>query len=529
VRKLLFISITFLTIAFMTACSGSDDDDTSSLDNFNEEGDKIVDEKITLSMMGPSTPHQTIPWEEMKMFTVMEDKTNIAFEFSNPSSEGLEESVNLAFGSNDLTDIMFGVNLTREQEAKYGAEGQLIPLEDLIEDYAPNLKKILEDDSEVIRTITAADGHIYSLPFIDSEQGFLSYQKLWINQEWLDELNLDMPETVEDFQEVLKAFKNQDPNGNGEADKFPLSADKDSYPSLHQVMLNAFGFTGLWDVATEEVRYAPVENDYKEYLAFMRGLYEEGLYDDEAFIQDAQQLNAKGDNGQLGVFYDAGPFLTVGMERNEEYVALPPLTSSVNNEQMALRTPLVNTGVFAITQENKHPEATMRWIDYFYSDEGAIFMHYGIEGEDFKYIDDQQGIERLTPEGMERDEFISKLNPIGVTLPRTHDAVQKLMLHKQDETDPQDYYIMQETQKTTMPHAKPGFPNVHYKEDEIKTINSIGTDIDDYVERMEAEFITGKSSIEDDWDEYIETLEKMDVESYIDIHSDAYERWKSVD
>src|SRR5690625_6748171 len=105
---------------------------------------------------------------------------------------------------------------------------------------------------------------------------------------------------------------------------------------------------------------------------------------------------------------------------------------------MALRTPLVNTGVFAITQENKHPEATMRWIDYFYSDEGAIFMHYGIEGEDFKYIDDQQGIERLTPEGMERDEFISKLNPIGVTLPRTHDAVQKLMLHKQDETDPQE-------------------------------------------------------------------------------------------
>lgn len=526
-KKFYLALILFVSMLLVVACSDTEEVDTTEI--FNPEGDKIVDEKITLSMMGPSTPHQTIPWDEMKIFNVLEEKTNIAFEFRTPSSEGLDETVNLAFGSNDLTDVLWGVGLTREQEAKFGAEGQLIPLEDLIADYAPNLSKLFEENPEVVRSITAADGHIYSLPFVDSEAGFLSYQKLWINQVWLNNLNLDMPETIEDLKEVLTAFKNEDPNGNGEADEFPMSSSQNFYPLLHQVMLNAFGFTGTWDVSTGELRFAPVEENYKEYLSFMNELYEEGLYDQETFIQEHQQYSAKGDNEQIGVFYDGGPFLTVGVDKNEDYVALPPLTSNVNSEKIATRNPLVHTGVFAITQENNHPEATIRWVDYFYSDEGSIFLNYGVEGEDFEYIDDKQGVERLIPEGMTRDEFISKLNPIGVAQPRTHEASQALELHRQDENEPENYHIMQETMEKTMPYAVPSYPNVHFTEEEVSIINSIGTDIGDYIERMEADFIIGSSSVDSDWDEYINTLEQMRVDEYIKVHTDAYERWKSVE
>lgn len=527
-KRLLQALMVSLVGIVIGACSDNDDE-VSSMEIFNPEGDKIVDEKITLTMMGPSTPMQTIPWEEMKIFKVLEEKTNIAFEFNNPSSEGLEEAVNLAFASDDLTDVLWGAGLSREQEAEYGAEGQLIPLEDLIAEYAPNLSKLFEENVEVVRSITAADGHIYSLPFVDSELGFLSYQKLWINKVWLDNLNLNMPETVDELYDVLKAFRDRDPNGNGEADEIPMSSDKDTYPSLHQVLLNAFGFTGLWDVSTGNVRYAPVEEDYKEFLSFMKKLYEEGLYDNEVFIQDKQQVNAKGDHGQIGVFYDGGPFLTVGIEQNEDYVALPPLKSEIHNEKMAIRTPLVQTGAFAITHKNKHPEATIRWVDYFYGDEGEIFLNYGVENEDFEYIDDGKGIKRLVPDGMERDEFISKLNPIGVAHPRKHNVSQELELHRQDEFEPENYHIMQNTQNVIMPYAIPGYPHVHYTEEEIKIINTIGTDISDYVERMEAEFITGVASIEEDWDEYIETLGQMGVDDYIQTRYDAYERWKGVE
>lgn len=514
----------------MSGCSDSGQEETSSdlnKDIFNEEGYPIVDEKIELIMMGPSTPHQTVPWDELKVFQVLKEKTNIGFHFNNPSAESMEEKLNLAFASDDLPDVLLGMGLTIEQEADYGAEGQLIPLEKLIEEHGPNLQKMLEEKPEVRKSITAADGHIYSLPFVDSELGFLSYQKLWINQTWLDKLGLEMPETIDDLYSVLKAFKEEDPNGNGKADEIPMASSKDV--NVHNVIQAAFGFTGHLDVTTGDVRFAPMEEEYRDYLTFMNKLFEEGLYDSESFTQDKQHVNAKGANEQLGVFYDGGPFLTVGIEQNEDYVALSPLTSEVSNKKIAPRTSLVQPGVFAITNVNEHPEATIRWVDYLYSDEGAILYNYGIEGEDFEYIDDKQGIRYLTPEGMERNEFISKIKPLGVAEPRTHDHIQELQLYKQEETDPQDAHIMQQTLENIKPFAEPMFPHVHFTEDEIKTLNTFRTDIEDYVEQMEAQFITGGASIENDWNEYLDTLEDMGMEQYIQIHSDAYDRWKAVE
>ncbi|WP_130860633.1 extracellular solute-binding protein [Gracilibacillus phocaeensis] len=519
-----------ISIFIVVGCTDSEEEEVSlksNTDNFNKEGDPIVNDEIQLTMMGPSSPLQTVPWNEMKVFQVMKEKTNIDFEFNNPSAESAEEKLNLAFASNELPDILLGMGLTIEQEAEFGSEGQLIPLEDLIDEYAPNIQKVLEEKPEMLKSITAADGHIYSLPFVDSELGFLSYQKLWINQTWLDNLGLDMPETVDEFYSVLKAFKEEDPNGNGEADEIPMAGSQDA--NVLSVLLGSFGFTDYLDVTTGSVRFAPIEEEYKAYLTYMNKLYEEGLYDSESFVQDKQQVNAKGANEQLGVFYDGGPFLTVGVDQNEDYVALSPLTSEFQSEKMAARTPLVNTGVFAITSENEYPEATIRWVDYLYSDEGSVLYNFGVEGEDFEYIDDKQGARYLTPEGMERNEFVSKIKPLGVAEPRIHDYIQELSLHKQEETDPQDAHIMQQTLEHIKPFAQPTFPIVHFTEDELQTLKSVRTDIEDYIEQAEAQFITGRTSIESDWDDYLNTLEAMNVEEYIQVNSAAYERWKEVE
>ncbi len=178
-----------------------------------------------------------------------------------------------------------------------------------------------------------------------------------------------------------------------------------------------------------KVRYAPIEEEYKAFLSYMNTLYKEKLLDPEAYSQNKQQVNGKGENGQLGVFHDAGPFLTVGVERNEEYVALPPLTSEVNNEKLATRHSLVATGVFAITSANEYPEATIRWVDHFYSDEGAIFLNYGEEGEHFEYVDNKEGLKILIPEGMTRDEYIEI--PIHLSL-HTLEIPIHLSLHTQE-------------------------------------------------------------------------------------------------
>src|SRR5690606_31474844 len=124
--------------------------------------------------------------------------------------------------------------------ASYSANGQIIPLDGMIEaGYAPNLSRLMEEDEGIRKAITSADGHIYSLPNISEADGRISSS--WINQKWLDHLGLDMPATVEEFYEVLKAFKERDPNQNGLADEVPFTGEKASKASGNALLKAFYG------------------------------------------------------------------------------------------------------------------------------------------------------------------------------------------------------------------------------------------------------------------------------------------------
>ena len=89
---------------------------------------------------------------------------------------------------------------------KYASQGMLIPLEDMIDEYMPNLKKILDENPQYRKQITAPDGHIYSLPTIN-ELNPTTHDKWFINKTWLDNLGLEVPTTKEELEQVLLAFK----------------------------------------------------------------------------------------------------------------------------------------------------------------------------------------------------------------------------------------------------------------------------------------------------------------------------------
>src|SRR5699024_10973892 len=141
-------------------------------------------------------------------------------------------TLNLDFASGDLDDIIFAAgnsNFTADMEVKYGEQGLIIPLEDLIEEYAPNIQKMFEERPDVKKSITTLDGHIYALPRVVKEGGTSSWymSPFWYNGRWLDELGVDeLPETTEELYDLLVRFRDEDPNGNGEADEIPLSAQE---------------------------------------------------------------------------------------------------------------------------------------------------------------------------------------------------------------------------------------------------------------------------------------------------------------
>ena len=197
---------------------------TEGPDGLNMEGFPVVREPVTLTVYGQRDQNQA-DWDEVMVLKEYEKMTNVRMDYQEVPADGFQENLQLLFASNDLPDVFLRCWLTDNQIATYGVtSNQLMPLEDLIDTYAPNLTRVLEENPLMRQAITASDGHIYAIPQIDiSATGRIDF-KQWINKKWLDELKLDIPTNYEEFKEVLIAFRDGDPNGNGEKDEIPLGA-----------------------------------------------------------------------------------------------------------------------------------------------------------------------------------------------------------------------------------------------------------------------------------------------------------------
>ncbi|MHA6480925.1 extracellular solute-binding protein [Paenibacillus sp. strain BS8-2] len=493
--------------------------------NFNATGFPLVTDKITLKMMGSKAPIQG-EWNQLSIFKKMEELTNISFTFDTPVAANYEEKKKLAFASGQIPDVFFGANLTPSDEVNFGEQGILIPLENLIKEYAPTIEKLLNDDPNIRRSITATDGHIYALPQITA--GFGLYPKLWINKKWMDNLGLEEPKTIDDLYTVLKAFKEKDPNQNGQADEIPMSGHG---LDIRQAIEAAYGLNPNGNIENVEVKdgkvvYSPIEEGYQKYLTFMHKLYAEELLDSESFSQTPQQVVAKGQEGKLGSFNSAGPFLIVGVDKNYDYVQLKPLTSELSSEPIWPLNSPIRRGAFAITNKNKNPEATIRWVDYLYTEEGSIMMAQGVEGQDFEYTA-EGGFQMNIPEGMNSQEFkAGMVSPdAGTVVPldrRTVDEIGKIGTEK---ANPTNFFIRNQTEERLMPYGKETYPNVYFTNEEQDRLNTLMADIRTYTEQMEAKFVAGTEPLTK-WDSYVATLKDMGVDEYVSIYQAAYDRWK---
>lgn len=496
--------------------------DAGAIANFNPTGYPIVNEKITLTFFAPKAPIHG-DYSQMKLFKKMEEITNIHIEWITPPTESYAEQKNLTFASNNLPDAYFLWN-NRADEAK-GAEGMLIPLEGLIEQYAPNYKLAMEAFPNLQRNTTSLDGHVYATGIVQDIPRDLTF-KQWINKSWLDKLQLPMPQTIEDYYEVLKAFKTGDPNGNQQADEIPLTAT--NLGQTRNFVLSAFGYVsnGIEVNGDGKITYVPVEPNYKAYLSFMHRLYSEQLLDQETFTLTSQQLAAKGHEGLLGSFDHCCAFLAVGEEQDADYVAIPPLTSDVNADPVWLKFDDVWTGGMAITKDNEHPEATIRWLDFLFSEEGRVLQAFGEEGVDWQWLDEgKTKWEFLAPEGMNAEEYrggqITPAAGLGSIAWWSKEIVLK-------QEDPLVARIDEQTVAAGYPdHWKLPYPNVYFTKEEQKQLDILWNDIRTYVSQMEAKFIIGSEPL-DNWDSYVGQLQKMKVDELIAIHQTAYDRWLSL-
>ena len=326
--------------------------------------------------------------------------------------------------------------------------------------------------------------------------------------------------------EVLKAFKTEDPNGNGQADEIPMSFAEGSGFSYPEALLSCFGisakhgvFDGFTSVKNGKVSFAPMTDEWKEMIKFYNKLYSEGLLDMECFTHNYNQFLAKlaSPESKVGfVWSSTNPMLNA-----DEYVAIEPIYAEGYEACWHMNPGIIGSrNLFSITTNCKNPKAAMKWIDKFYSAEASLQNLYGAVGRTFTVDDSGKYIFNEPAEGESLSSMFTKntviagpaaiyADMIGTVVEQNDMWKEKAEIYKlyKDHTDQENW------------------PRPYYSVDEANRFSELSTDIFSYVNEKKAKWIIGKDDVESDWDEYMAHLEKLGIKEMMKINQDAFDRY----
>lgn len=266
---------------------------------------KMSDEKVTFTVLQQLYSSQNIEQETNWAINWLEEQTNVKLDYEFVKSPDWQTKLNMTLVSEELPDIIWPAEGLDDEE--YGVVQQIfLPLDDMIDQYMPNLKAFIEADPNSVLKCVASDGHIYGLPGYYDNAGIEMQGVFFINNTWLNKLELKVPTTVDELTEVLRAFKTQDPNGNGIADEIPYSCSFGGH--VNNGIFSMFFFYGIPTDGTtffsldEEgvVTFDPYRPGFRECVEWLHLLYDEGLMEKEALTQDSNTFTSKINDGNYG-------------------------------------------------------------------------------------------------------------------------------------------------------------------------------------------------------------------------------------
>jgi len=544
----LFIALLVISSMLLVSCAGAVPAPAAAPAGESQAAGGPVKIKI-FSPQDPSSdlPTNSFTKEAEKMF-------DIQFEWQTTTMDGnsAKEQRQISLASGDYPDLFMLIpwvdQFTQLDLLKYGQQGVLIPLNDLIKEYGPNIQAALDKYPSFRTMATAPDGNIYGLPQL-IECYHCSYaNKMWVNSKWLKALGLETPKTTEEFKAMLEAFKTQDPNGNSAADEVPLSGSTEDYGvRLIAFLMNGFTYDDdrtYLNLNEGKVDTVANKAEWKEGLAYIKSLYDAGLIDPGAFTQNAEAYKKIGDNADaqlLGTGAGMHPaiFVTVGPEAlyGADYDAMAPLTGA-NAAFATYLNPSIAGATFVLTNKaSKEAQiAAIKLVDYMFTQEGQLRAHYGEEGKDW----------RRPAEG---DVALNKtVDPIFFQIPLAEGedphnsswgAMAQYFQPKTfrdgwiQSTDPEQYYnwpgYERRLQDATDLYAGKESPDLFpfwAIWPDPTTADAIAMqrqNITDYINQNALEFVTGAKNLDTDWDAYVAGLEQLDLAGYLEAMQKAYD------
>ncbi|WP_028550834.1 extracellular solute-binding protein [Paenibacillus sp. UNC451MF] len=491
-------------------------------------GDKAGDQGVSAS--GQKKP-VTYTWlaedrvegpvrQDWEIFKELEKRTGAKIEFQAVPSTSMEEKKKILIATNSVTDFM---HVTNRDGREQGPEGVFLNLKDYL-DKAPNIKKYFDSNPEALAQATAADGGIYTVPNLDSYVGGKGFDLAWyVRKDLMDKYGLKAPTSLEEFYQLLKEFKQRNP------DSYPLTLSPPATDKmgLYTIFLRSFtGIQGLinMDPSTEQFVFAGYNKGFKDALNYMNKLYAEKLLDPEYSLLTRAQFDERmiSNKSFVTYYYKADMDALINKARTASGNAQFDLDGfmqfaapGVKNYQFARA--VVNGNGVAVSAKVKDKQAAVQLLDYLVSDEGKKLLSLGIEGKTYKMVDGK-------PRFMEEfgtAPYNTLRRDYGVWYPGIGSDFAIARVAWESALDEKTKKINAAYEPMIVPAPRSYVKTKEEQELEKSKLSNLNK----FMDQKMVEFVVGKTPINDDTiKQFIDQAKKLGLDEIITMYNTAYKR-----
>ncbi len=466
------------------------------------------------------------PWAQY-----VEEKTGIEIEFIHPTVGSENEEFSIMVASGEYPDIIEHTWTTYSGgPAAAISDGVIINLDDVMKNHAPNFMKLMEVHPDVNRMVKTSGGSYYCFPFLRGlEQPNITQFSggILLRKDVLDELGLEMPETIEEWDTVLRAFKDY-------GFEVPFTTRKEW---MKDVWSPGFDNWGDFYVEDGVVKNGLIEDSRKEFLAQMNKWYEEGLIDRDWLVADKSSNQTYFTTEKSAAVYapfgqGLGQYTEIMNEANPEITqddircTVPVTSVKGQNAKFSKMNQIYDKSgsSAAISTQCENVEAAAWLLDWMYSEEGNLCCNFGIEGVTYEMQDG---------EPVYTDTIMN--NPDGMSVANALAAYTRASTSGVCVQDPRyiEQYYEQDNQKEALELSMKTdmgehfFPPTSVSEENTERYAEIMNNVKTLSDEMEAQFIAGTVSLDDEWDSYLQQLKDFGIEEAISMMQEAYDTYMS--
>lgn len=521
-QKLIAGAMALLTAVSFTACKSDKAVNTASID---PDASYPLETDQTLTIWGTlgeaSTQYAT--GDDLPYYQELQKLTGVKLKFVHPPAGQVDEKLKIMLSSGDVADIIhynFASKYSGGAE-KAISDGHIISLNDYLDTYAKDYKKALEEYPDAARYAKTVDGEYYTFAQIKADEGQSVYYGPIVRQDWLDELNLSLPETIDEWYTVLKAFKEK----KNASDPLIIT-----YDDLKKGMFfGAYGVAAEFYVDDGKVKYGPMEDGYLETLKFLKKLYDEKLITDNITGIERNVRNSKVLNGECGAILgymnsDIRSWLNNSSVKGTSFSVVATKWPVVNKGEKSIFSAVSDLGFpcKSISALSPNKELAAKFLNFGYTEEGIKLYQYGIEGQSYEVKDGQPKYTDLVynnPDGLTLSQALSVYAHCG----DSDGSIRTMDSYIQTIQEPELQDAMAKWVDTDVKEHK--LPIESVPEQYSSEYASIYSDISTYVSESFYKFVMGIEPLEN-FDEFRSQLKKMNIERLIEIKQEVYNKTK---